>query len=61
MTTVWRQRQCGQKVQYKTFEDAQANADQRLQDIIYDQLEPQAYRCDYGNHYHVGHSLRVGQ
>ena len=57
--TRHRKNQCGQKVKYPTLEAAQANADQRLQDIIYDKLEPQAYQCAYDrNHYHVGHSLK---
>ena len=53
-----RQRQCGQKVKYQTLEAAQDNADQRLHDIIYDRMEPQAYQCDYCNGFHVGHSLK---
>ena len=54
-----RQRQCGQKVRYKTLEAANVIATRKLQDRIYDRMEPRAYQCDYGNHYHVGHSLKA--
>ena len=52
-----RYRRCARKVAYHTMDEAQAQADELARTIIYDIYQPQAYRCDYGRHYHVGHGL----
>lgn len=57
--SIHRRNQCSYKVKHKTLEEAQAIVDQLLQDRIYDQMEPRAYLCDYGDHFHVGHSLKT--
>ena len=53
-----RWRQCGRKIPYRTLEAAETNVAERVKQVIYDRLVPQAYRCDYGTHWHVGHSLK---
>ena len=47
---------CGRKVRYRSKDAAQADVDILLKQRIYDQMAPASYLCDYGNHYHVGHS-----
>ena len=53
-----RQRHCGRKVVYRTVDEARARARYLEEARIYDVMQPQAYRCNYASHYHVGHGRR---
>ena len=54
-----RKNQCSYKIRYTTLDAAQERADQMLEERIYDRMKPGAYQCEYGEHFHVGHSLRT--
>ena len=59
--TIKKQRRyqmCLKKITYRTAESADEALAWMLNRRIYDQHEPQVYRCDYGNHYHVGHQAK---
>lgn len=62
MTTKARrkQRSCLRKHVYKTQEAAESGASEMKDRVIYDKLEPQAYACHFGNHFHVGHGRKYG-
>ncbi len=56
--TDWKWRHCQRKVTFRTLDQAEADVALRKDQVIYNRLEPQAYPCDYGSHYHVGHALK---
>ena len=53
-----RRHRCTRKILYRTLEAAETNVAERVKQVIYDRLVPQAYRCAHGQHWHVGHSLK---
>ena len=55
-----RWRHCLRKVTYRTEDLAQDEVNRRQAQVIYFHLTPQAYPCQFGSHYHVGHSLSQG-
>ena len=53
-----RQRGCLRKRVYRALSDAEERARKMRQEVIYNVMDPQAYPCQFGNHFHVGHSLK---
>ena len=49
---------CGRKIVYRTEVEAKEGVAWMLDRRIYDQREPHAYPCEYGTHWHVGHSAK---
>ena len=54
-----RQRGCLRKIVYRNVSDAEERAEEMRRQVIYNVMEPQAYPCQFGNHFHVGHSSKT--
>ena len=55
-----KERGCGNKIAYPNLFRAQVHADRLREEVIYDRMEPEAYRCAFCKKFHVGHSERRG-
>jgi len=51
---------CLKKVVYRDLSDAEDRVREMERDTIYDRMYPNAYPCQFGNHFHVGHGEKDG-